>query len=243
MYIAHYTTIDTALAKIMPTQRLKLSNPCGTNDPYEVHFDWHAGTHAFAHSEQELDAIFNANEETRLRIKNRIRIACFSADPLSDQPEVAANKDCLWNYYANGNGGIDSGCCVIFDSNKLISNAQEDGYSVIFKDRVAYFNAADKSQWPDKSTVDPVEIFSKKESQWSREDEYRLICEGDDESISNFGFVNTPGSIVGIVLPSFALNAISRPYLDSLPGICGTDFKVYRRVYSSTSYRHTVREA
>lgn len=200
-YVYHYTSCDTALTHILRNKTLKINPFKNVNDPRESkHWDISPFVRAGLNLElKQYDAI---SLEVSQIIKSNAKLVCFSRDKPSAvkawQPEALLNrgfaKPSMWHHYANGHNGV----CLMFNREKLIKafseqlgnqhffhgpvtytdrgilpNLQSDPYVIDLlqvKDTPSYFAAiqAHFDHWHSH-------LFLHKLSDWSNEDEYRLV--------------------------------------------------------------------
>lgn len=200
-YIYHYTSCDTAISHILRNKTLCLNSFKNVNDPRESkHWDMSPFVHAGLKLEpKQYDAI---SLEVSQIIKSKAKLACFSRDKSiavkARQPEAFLNrgfaKPSMWHHYGNGHNGV----CLMFNREKLINafseqlrsqhffygpvtytdkgilpNLQGDPYVIDLlqvKDTSSYFEAIQThfDRWY-------RHLFLHKLSDWSNEDEYRLV--------------------------------------------------------------------
>ncbi len=233
--IAHYTSIETVLSYIIPSQTLKFTQLEYTNDPYEAHYDWYAGRAIWGTSSGEVDEIGRQNNEIRARISTRLRLACFTRT--ANGNEECGNNPFLWTYYASNKGGINSGCAVLLDEEILLrelNNCTDLEYV-----KSTTINYVDELERISRGPINELELFSKKLKFWEREQEYRILIKmRNDTNGPVFRKIN--GSIVGIVLNGFEVNKLSPKWVESMRLLHDNNFHVYRRYYISHSHSYDI---
>lgn len=221
--VYHYTSIDTAINKILADYTLQFNPFEKVNDPRE-------------YKDLLLNPVWSSNcnlsEEDRDRlakdiagsIKRNSKLICFSADrhvPFElhvKYPYLAKGwaKPSMWHHYASKHNGV----CLMFDAIELhtafalslptkklihgpVEYADEGGlaqallhpYSVDFTDIVNYVNVEQKVQAHLSRWIHP--IFFRKLNDWSNETEHRWVCFDDNPYPVLVGFGN---SLKGIVI-------------------------------------------
>jgi hypothetical protein len=238
MLIAHYTTTETALAHIIPQQRLRFCALESTNDPYEVTYDSYAGRSASGGSEEQVVAILESNKWAREEIRKKNRIACFAAN--ETWTEQCGNIHPLWTYYASGKGGLDTGCALLFDLDALVEKViQDEEVELKWKGRITYVSPMSlRGEIGDRITAE--KLFSKKSNAWESEQEYRILIKQKQESGGPYS-VDITGCLRGVVLSGIAISRLTSAYLSSVSAVCGTNVKFYRRYYNGTIHESEMR--
>jgi hypothetical protein len=237
MQIAHYTTLDVALGKIIPHQSLRFSMPAHTNDPYEAYFDWHYGRTVSGSSKDSVDETTDRNHETIEHIKNYVKLGCFSYSESNENDFSCANNHHLWSYYGSKRE-LNGGCALVFDLSQLIGNISSSSHvSLLWNGKVEYMKMPGEQ---DFGEVDKFSVFTKKQSRWDRENEYRIITEV--RKPSQFSFIDISNCIRAIAISGHELNNIHERYISSLSTICGSSVKILRRTYDICTHTHKIRQ-
>jgi len=138
-YVAHYTTLNTVVEHIVPTNKLKISSSIHTNDPYENTFDW-IESYSLGHN-----LVFNEQLDTlnllRQKIYNLIKIFCTTSyDKSSTHSNDFSNhiygKPRMWAQYGDNHKGV----CLIFDKNELQEQFETIDRIALFAKHIEYFD-------------------------------------------------------------------------------------------------------
>jgi hypothetical protein len=238
MLIAHYTTTETALAHIIPQQRLRFCLLESTNDPYEARYDNHAGRSAFGGSEEQVDAILRSNTQTRNEIRKKNRIACFAANETGSAE--CGNVHPLWTYYASGKGGLETGCALMFDLGALLEKITQDpNVELEWNGPITYVPPT--SLRGDMGIITAKKLFSIKSNAWVSEQEYRIMIKQKIESEGPLT-LNITGCLRGLVLSGSAINCLTSTYMSSVSAVCKAEVKFYRRNYNSVRHESEMSE-
>lgn len=126
-YLYHYTSLETALVRIIPTGKLRAVSLSQVNDPRE-YSDWYLNAVVDLDmpgedvSNEEFVALSKiVNEEVRKRLK----VLCFAADKPSaaamEPPDYEFGRGYahsrMWDQYADRHRGV----CLIFDRARIES--------------------------------------------------------------------------------------------------------------------------
>lgn len=123
----HYTAPLTAVAHVLPEQKLIFTSLKLSHDPIEFEdLDYSAYSGAAGDKRvvtEQLDSLVRKGSRENEIIKKFFKIACFCRDRES-QPHSAHFKGCnrsmMWSHYAKGHGGV----CLVFKRTDLISEVQ-----------------------------------------------------------------------------------------------------------------------
>jgi hypothetical protein len=219
-YLFHYTSVETLLDYILPSQTLRLSPMSEVNDPKESKFS----VNAF-YGGGGIDAIRTLHTQWRSFYHSRVKAACFSCD----DPSIAIRgtehmfhgwaKPTMWAHYADNHKGV----CVAFRRQSLL-NAFENSFasaSRIFYGKVnyqeivsisedyeerrfalhkAHIGAEELENNFDSFVLDYIdkfheEIYFRKHGDWSSENEYRLLMVSEKDG---FEYLDYGDSIAGV---------------------------------------------
>lgn len=217
----HYTSFDNAMS-IIATGKLRFSQLCNLNDineayrPEFIGFDRTASIPDFNKSFSSLD-------------KGVITKAIQKFQQISLSMDTDDNCGFtispMWGHYAQKGTGI----CLVFDKNKLISNLNTDDYGIVqyrteidgsiiipfnnIGDCAGYINSHKK------------EIFFTKTSDWSYEQEFRIVKMSKRKTNR---YLNIKNAIIAVIINTSGEdeNILSAKYrslnalLDSKVGIC-----------------------
>lgn len=117
LYVGHFTSTETALLKILPHKKLRLSKICGVNDFYENKVNW-IDSIGCDHN-IKVDAPEKL-EQIRTRVGNHIKMlsTCEFIETKSSEYGIENYYYCnsaMWAHYGNKHTGI----CLIFNKEKL----------------------------------------------------------------------------------------------------------------------------
>lgn len=117
LFVGHFTSIETALLKILPNNRLMLSKICNVNDPYENIMTW-IDSMGYGH-EIKYDAPAKL-EQIRILVGNHIKMlsTCEFMESNSSDRDLENyyyGNSAMWAHYGNKHTGI----CLIFNKEKL----------------------------------------------------------------------------------------------------------------------------
>ncbi len=137
--VCHYTNLQTALEKIIPTKRLLLGKITSTNDPLESGEIGKRHFHALTgdHFSGQMNGTYETDLQptgplTKVREQWRVLCTCCHHNPaihfmdesnirLSDHHKFGISYSRMWAQYA----GKHSGICLLFDGKKLDENIRE----------------------------------------------------------------------------------------------------------------------
>ena len=238
MLIAHYTSIETAFAKIIPTQKIKFGALTNTNDPYEVRMDWHLGTRVSADPLEDANSIIEGNEKSRQELKETLRIGCFSY--CQNNSLECGNNSHLWTYYASAKDGIDQGCALIFDSEILTSNIHlNNNQKLIRSDKIRYANAF--QLFVENGITVSADAFMLKTERWSEEKEYRIIIKNLSGN-HRHDFVDISSSLKVIVINASQFSQLNQRFINGMNSLCQSEVLWRRRIYDAFSHEFYLSE-
>lgn len=200
-YLYHYTTTCIALNHILKNGTLKFNSFSNVNDPRESK-DWDISPFVRMGLNLELDQYDAISHEVSDILKANAKLVCFSRDKNEAigkwQPEALLNrgfsKPSMWHHY----GGKHNGLCLMFNRDKL-NNAfiKRLDQSRLVSGEVNYSNQGILPRLGDdpfvinltgvSSTASYLseiqahinswfpELFLRKLTDWSNEDEFRWI--------------------------------------------------------------------
>lgn len=206
-FLYHYTSSDTALRHILKTGTLLFNSFGKVNDPRESKH-WDISPHVRGNIELELEQYVEISREVSEILKSNAKLICFSEDKPESrnawQPEALLKrgfaKPSMWHHYGKGHDGV----CFMFNREKLYEIISEQVNSqqlfhgqVIYSDQgiltklqkdpfiVDLLSVEDQESYfyaiQNHFEVWYEDLFLKKLSDWSNEDEYRFVYL-DDES-------------------------------------------------------------
>ncbi|MEN6567177.1 MAG: DUF2971 domain-containing protein [Veillonellales bacterium] len=218
-YLYHYTKLETALEKIIPSKKLRLSNFTDTNDPRESktwYFEMDNGINIPSMYDNKKGMWW---QHLTKCLKHPCRILSFSLDsPPIESIDLyqGDHRPRMWAQYADNHRGI----CFVFNREKLINTAK-----TIFADKGKLFygkvdyDIRNDALRPDELTINP-EYFIKQEYEklidimlsdnhyrsylfrkhidWKSENEYRIIFRGNNPE--TYEYLPIEGSLVKITL-------------------------------------------
>ncbi|CZL45267.1 TPA: DUF2971 domain-containing protein [Legionella pneumophila] len=205
-YVAHYTKALTAIKVILPHQTIKLGDALSVNDPYENKLSWFeddCSTYA-------EDYVFD-REEAKNILAQRIKLFCTTQCNMVSENEIFSyihglknsyfSIPSMWAHYGDNHAGI----CLIFDKEILNEQIKKVSYDKFLSNEVAYqdyipHRSAEVNRNNLKIYLENPKIFNdfcypyirdvffKKNSCWSYEEEYRwlLLTENEDELLVNY---------------------------------------------------------
>lgn len=257
-FLYHYTSIENLIMYILPQKMLKLSPKNKTNDPREISDSFFSLSDDLGLGRDDiLSEVSMANQKKFSdTLTHDIKLLCFA----QDAPESNAffppfrwivrgfEKPRMWAQYADNH----KGACLIINRNNLINEIDKQ-YRDYFKvcDRITYggkdpnrilkaYNLS-TSELSKKSieelTYDRIKeywdiYYFYKHSDWSEENEFRVILRYPDEP---FAYLNIDGVLEGIVLGTKFDKYLIKPIK-----ILSEDFnqkpKIGRLYYSNNSY-------
>jgi hypothetical protein len=214
-YIYHYTTLPTALEKILPHGTIRLSPFERTNDPRESKY-WIFG----------MGGLFGEGKLNEFALKLSIRlkyskVLCLTQDDFNTEQRYMYSckgfaRPRMWAQYAENHKGV----CLIFDRDELEQSVDKQigTQSIIFKGSVHYtdipYGILDVVRLPDNydSNLEiqinnhiqkyNTELYFTKNLDWKDEFEYRIVYLGKDESPMDVDFQNSlKGLVVGDDFP------------------------------------------
>lgn len=221
-FIYHYTKLDTALEKILPNQKLRLSPLENMNDPQESH-GWSGildRTPPVRLAYSEMPNVKSEFNEMLRKAVSKSKIGCFSASTAESYIGILTDgagwcKGRMWAQYADNGRGV----CLVFDKEKLVKMAKacfgEENVAarlVQYKLCNEIFNnlpephnlvAANLEGQVESYIIDNSDaIFFIKHSDWRDENEFRLLVrntKGDETDLPILGLL--VGIITGINFP------------------------------------------
>lgn len=209
MYLSHYTSLKNAIS-ILASGEIWLSSIQNTNDPKEL-TNWEL-SYTPATRELTVEQWDTLSLEISEESKRISKIACFTEDtktshaiPISRYAELGligrgfANSP-MWHFYGEKN----TGCCLIFYKEKLIQQFRNQsksitsycgpiqyideplprniGFEPYFFDLESALRRGAKDYSEEFLNTRYREIYFKKHSTWSYENEYRLFVIDKGES-------------------------------------------------------------
>lgn len=216
LLVGHFTSIETALLKILPHKQLKLSSICNVNDPYENKIAW-IDSIGYGH-EIKYDAPEKL-AQIKILVGNHIKMlsTCEFIESNSDKGLESHyyGNSAMWAHYGNNHTGI----CLIFDKEKLsqiINKIPHKGK--VFNKRVDYISwrsiinsgVTIGNHDLDECCKDVDMLFNSieynslaesyffhKSSCWEHENEYRWIIFTESSSDT---FINYEDALHGVIL-------------------------------------------
>ena len=210
--IFHYTKLQTAIEKILPTLSLKFSEFSKSHDPIEYK-DYEKGPKY---------NIIRYDDKRRARIQSKIlkckfehyKVLCFCRNPQSKKSNrFGWRKARMWAQYAEDNTGV----CFVFSKYKLIDQLKKTfnkrnisyrnvGYDNFCISKFKKYQLIDEGKFSilsDKEYLDyhlkkhKKELFFLKDHDFKDENEFRIILKDKSEEEK---FLNILGSLKGIIL-------------------------------------------
>lgn len=216
-FLYHYTTIETALEKILPNGNLRFSEIINTNDPRERK-NWNFVLTCPSPKIPQGDKYLEIIAEANCIFKRNCKLLCFSSD-VTDENANTFNLTIngfkhprMWAQYAENHRGI----CLVFEKKKLSKNIAES-----LKDKGilhhGYVNYTQSIHSYDAFHLNYDEIcfkglniylmehlskfyrelFFEKNIDWRDECEYRWVIIGNN---SNEEYVSIRNAICGVIV-------------------------------------------
>lgn len=205
-YLYHYTSCDTALSHILENKTLMFNPFSNVNDPRESK-QWDISPFVRADLNLKKDEYEEISKEVSELLKGSAKVVCFTRDKTEAENALQPwalfdrgfSKPSMWHHY----GDKHSGVCFMFNLEKLgeqfkcqlekkhlfhgevnytdhgiLPNLQIDPYVIDLlhaTDSDSYFAAIGEhfNRWY-------KDLFFRKLSDWSNEDEYRWVYLGGD---------------------------------------------------------------
>ena len=218
-YVYHYTTIEIALNKILPTGKIKFGNLSKTNDPSE------SGPFAFKPITKHPSLSLISQRAVALSdfqkdIHNYTRLFCGAMDDERTFHDPSRGKGYgklrMWDQYGNRYQGI----CLVFEKRSLNtiihSEAEKRGPSCLcFESKIDYSDThvgsgaceISQARLTAAGSYDRYlelhlkehknALFFKKDADWQQENEFRWVIYWKDDSEILVPFGN---SLVGAVV-------------------------------------------
>jgi hypothetical protein len=218
-YLYHYTSFQTLLEKILPSQQLRLSSLKNMNDPRESK---EFGFQPLPSSLQpDSEQFYDVTNRLNSLWKNNCKIICFTRDnPTSSLIPIPINNgrgfahSRMWAQYAGNHTGV----CLRFDKYRLSKTIQKvlSEKGKLFQGEVNYgtdflkihqvllldFNEISISNLTDFSWKHcekyMKELFFEKMMDWKEEWEYRWILFSNGQS--NYEYFNYGDALDSIIL-------------------------------------------
>jgi len=203
--ICHYSTIETAIQKILFTNKLKFSSVKMVNDPFE-YFDITIGYGG----KLPLNFDNKIREEMNRQLLSIMRksvdkcqnykIACFCRNEEGanlhhfSYDKLGFAKPRMWTQY----GDSHKGCCIVFDKTKLEENIRHQGINIVKSSSIEYLNSYDLFKnyphgdyselkkygydgYQEKMIENLVNHYFRKHLDFCNENEYRIVIESELE--------------------------------------------------------------
>lgn len=212
-YLYHYTTLETAIEKILYQGKLRLGLFEQTNDPRESQ-EWGINTVASNVTNDETNHLLRLVNQNRLKM---CKVVCFTKDDLQNRRSGMGRRGFararMWAQYADKHRGA----CLIFDAAKLDASIRQTltPKGKIYQGMVDYtdsmegvaavssFNFAVLSQTEIREIIRQHidhfarTLFFRKNRDWEDETEYRYVLYSDQCEPE---FVPVAASLQGMVL-------------------------------------------
>jgi len=212
-YLYHYTTLETAIEKILYSGQLRLGPFAQTNDPRESQ-NWEIHSTESMRNDPSFDQLMKLINEDRLK---RCKVLCLTRDDMEHRRLGFGRRGFararMWAQYAGNHRGI----CLIFDAAKLdaIINRTLGDKGKIYKGIVEYTDSISgvteastfslegdceaKIETIVKKHIDQYAntMFFNKNRDWKDETEYRYVFYSDD---SQYQFIKIANVLKGLVL-------------------------------------------
>lgn len=215
-YICHFTSLSTALEKILATGELRFSPAACTRDPRESQ-DWSIGLRSKGCDLLDDAKVAKLRQVVDMtnRVKRRTKLLCATMDGSTDNSRSAGRawtNALMWTHY----GDIHKGACLILDRARLdlaIRDAMPSDLE-LQSGAVTYQNVSHLTpaflvdgDLVDEIGIDPTIIqhvrnhgkvlFLTKNQEWAGENEFRWIFVGENDEYWYFDYKD---SFVGILL-------------------------------------------
>ena len=218
-YVAHYTSLDTVVKYIIPTNKIRISSFEVLNDPYETVFDWlEKGLNISEITFEENDQNDLEFQKIKENIKKNIKI--FSTTTFDEKNKNTADisndiycRPRMWAQYGDNHEGV----CLIFDKKELHIEFESSRKVAVIADKVEYNNFI--SLIENSVTIEPTKLkslsndpyklyeqlnnnqqltsrFFRKHNDWESENEYRWLVYSEDESEFDLDFKKSLKAIV-----------------------------------------------
>lgn len=218
----HYTSAKTATEYILKDKQLKLGRYINTNDPKETK-TWQFSVRTNEERDLSGYSLAEISERFTQALKHKTNLACFSQDEAltgdhtRDIYARGFGKSRMWAQYADNHKGV----CLVLEKSAIRKAAADQfgddrfrlyGGPVIYKDRLIteVNNPADgfviDADYLEKLGFDEYvkahvkshhkALFFEKVTDWSRENEFRVVVFGEREEEL---FLNIDGTIVGVL--------------------------------------------
>lgn len=205
-YVSHYTSLETIVFEIIPSNKIKFSTQENTNDPYEFKIDL-----GVVIAREPFDKEFYQKGMDFL--EHHVKV--FSTSISSKQrisPKYTPLTDCsfgnvmMWAQYGNNHNGA----VLLFDRSELEKEIKEN-FEKCFVDKVSYKNVSNinfsVSHNNEKTFLDNIyselekdkeNRFFSKQNEWSSEKEMRWVILNESKKGSEF--INFKKSLKAIIL-------------------------------------------
>lgn len=201
-YVAHYTSLDTAVKYIIENRTIKVNSICNVNDPYENTLDWLEDDSSTGWGNiQEIELLKKLQD----KLFRLIKVFCTTSfDELSVNSKDISNhiygRPRMWAQYGDNHEGV----CLIFDKNELNEQFETLDYIDLHSGKIDYeidlsrientinvereaieelLNSPEKLFNKINSNLQYKYKFMRKHVDWKTENEYRwlLFCRNDEE--------------------------------------------------------------
>jgi Protein of unknown function (DUF2971) len=234
-FLHHYTSLDTALAYILPRQELRLNPFRNTNDPREYK-DFSIRLAGIPVGTAVYEKVRRIAQGL---LKDTWSLACLTMDNPQAGDHVSSwdrgwARSRMWAQYGHAHSGV----CLVFDRGRMVEDvvAQLEAEGDAGHGPVAYLNSASLDAFViDGSRIDPDNplpavinqlwghrdtLLRQKLEDWETEYEYRFLLRREPEDGGTPGpfLADVRSSLRGIVLG----HAVSAGYLPSIDALCET---------------------
>lgn len=229
-WLYHFTTLSTAIEKILPTQAIKMSPLQDVNDPKESRLDgFSAKTKSGIPGEKYREFAASLGEYLRCYVK----VFCATEDTMSAEDlkndltlGQACFKPTMWAHY----GELHRGVCLVFDrpklqeaiSKRLASNNIEHRFASVeyahnlfdtcYLISVEEIDASQQNArkvGSDRFSTNHRELFFLKHLDWQHESEWRAVALGTKRGSIYVPYMESLASvIVSMDFPAVYLDVI-----------------------------------
>jgi len=218
-YLYHFTSLETALEKILPTGKLRLGPFLKTNDPRETK-EW---LFPISFKNDEFPGFFSRenmdlNQQLNNAIKKHCKVLCFCKDYMKQPKSVyfgrSYQRPSLWAHYAENHRGV----CLVFDRKKLVATARRELRgkgtlhigSVVYQGQSKLYDQSEFRVFYSEVMKNSVEVaaeklikekhrdlFFWKHDDWKNECEYRFVLRSNND---HDDYISVGDSIKGIII-------------------------------------------
>jgi hypothetical protein len=210
-WLYHYTTLETALVHILPSQRLRLSPFSEMRDPREYN-RWLPATAGFSELSGDVLARAWDRQSDRLNmLLNEFKLLSFTTDSECDEGTYGRGfaRSRLWDAYAQRGSGV---CLVLrMEAALRVIPPQLEAVGQPTHGRVRYENVpthgeimfhfeemlGDLEAAADRIASNPTyveKLFLTKNTEWDSEREYRFIV----RSSSDYEYVDISEALIAV---------------------------------------------